>query len=225
MDTHTHTYSHARARKHTQGSALLMAVWFFCTNFALVKVATEVCSGHWNIVIPLVSWQRTGKAAVRSQCVSVGAIGWWGSPSVSTLQSHCAEIMPIRFGQSRPSLRETCPFHSSHTIIHKLQLYPSFLWKMSALMKAFILDPFLKLIAFHAATVDPEKASHAELCLHIKPHEAGYYEIRSKIGAQRSSDSIQAEGFIDARRWKIYLCSCVQQWKSCETIYLWIIKF
>lgn len=39
-------------------------------------------------------------------------------------------------------------------------------------MNAFIYDAFLKLMASHGATLDAEKAPHAELCLRRKTIEA-----------------------------------------------------
>lgn len=162
---YAHTCTHACTHTH---SSMQCASITRRSCFRLLHKSCSVKSCHWNIVLLLVLWQRAGRPASLSQCVSSGAMGWWGSPSVSALQSQCAEIMPIRLGQSRPSLREIWLFHSFHTMIHTLHRDPSLLWKMSASMNAFIYDPFFKLMPSHAANLDAEKALHAELCLHMK---------------------------------------------------------
>lgn len=157
MNTHWQanacTYSRTNARTCRQCAVLVRRAWS--------RLQHELCSDkscYWNIVLLLVSWQRAGRVPVLSQCEFEGAMGRLGSPSVSAQQSQCAEIMPIRLGQSRPSTNEIWPFHSFHTIIHTPHCYPSSLWKMSATVIAFIYDTFFKLMTSHVVTLHAEKA-------------------------------------------------------------------
>lgn len=146
-----HTLTHKHTHTSRQCAVLVRRAWS--------RLQHELCSVkscYWNIVLLLVSWQRAGRAPVLSQCESEGAMGWLGSPSVFAQQSQCAEIMPIRLGQSRPSPCEIWPFHSFHTIIHTPRCYPSSLWEMSATVNAFIYDTFLKLMASHVVTLHAE---------------------------------------------------------------------
>lgn len=132
-------------------------------NFVLLKVATEICSGHWNIVILLVSWQRAGRAPVLSQCEPEGAMGRRGSPSVSAQQTQCAEIMPIRLGQSRPLAQ----WNMALSLISYYNLYTSLL---SIIRLIDVWDTqyeiFIKLMAPHAAMLDAERAHRAKLCFY-----------------------------------------------------------